>query len=154
MLNCSERFSFTCTDWLPRAVVTWPKAASLKLVSGLSKCGVLDRLNDSPRNSRLVRSVILNRRNIEKSISNKPGPLRTFRPTFPNVFGRGAENTDVSNHNCPGPTAPNICGDPFTLGRLMFPGAFRLAELMLKSRGNPLSHVQRPFNCQPPNKSF
>jgi hypothetical protein len=28
-LNCSCRFSLTCTDWLPWAVVTWPKAASL-----------------------------------------------------------------------------------------------------------------------------
>src|SRR5262249_26737472 len=98
-LNCSWRFSFTCTDWLPRAVVTWPKAASLKLVSGLSKCGVLVRLNDSARNSALIRSVTRSLPQTEKSISHNLGPCKMLRPASPNALGVGAEHAAVLKYS-------------------------------------------------------
>src|SRR5262249_25331860 len=95
-LNWICRFSFTSTDCVPRAVVTWPKVADPNALRGRSKCGVFDRLKDSPRSSKYTRSVIRKRRKIEASISNRRGPCSTFRPTLPSVLGAGAENTDVS----------------------------------------------------------
>ena len=61
-----------------------------------------------------------------------------------------AEKAEVSKYNWPGPILPNTFTGPLTLGRFPLPGAFKLVELVVMSRGNPLSQVHRPLSCQPP----
>src|SRR5215469_10538386 len=122
--------------------------------SGRSNHGVLLRLNAEASNSRFTRSVIRNLRTREKSILNRWGPARIFRPTLPNVRGAGLANDDVENQYCPGPVCPRICTGAIRLGRFVRPLAFRLVALVTISRGSPLSHVQRPVSCQPPATIF
>ncbi len=55
--------------------VIFPKFASWRLLSGKPNCGVLNKLNDSPRNSNLHRSVNAKSLKMEKSNVFVGGPL-------------------------------------------------------------------------------
>src|SRR2546425_11658018 len=56
---------------------------SLTLWSGMSKCGVLVKLNDSARNWSFKRSLIENSRNKPKSQLPMPGPRNALKPVVP-----------------------------------------------------------------------
>jgi len=62
----------------------------------------------------------------------------------------GELNTEVSNHNAFGPTAPSTAGSPVWFGRCVLPGAFRLALDIVMPIGDPDCAEKIPLNCQPP----
>src|SRR6185437_2165075 len=129
----------------------YPKFASPSVTSGLLNCGELVRLNDSPRSSRLKRSVIGIVLNTEKSSSKRPGPLIRFRPTLPNVRASGAAKLDCENHGSPSPTPCNIWRGATRFGVWPLLGACRPDPLYVKFRGEPVCTVKMPPTRQPPN---
>src|SRR6185437_11283506 len=86
---------------LPTVEVTYPKVELVRLPLGLSNSGVFVRLNVSPRNSRLTRSLILKFLNSERFNANRPGPLRMFRPVLPKTTPVGCAKLEVENHGLP-----------------------------------------------------
>src|SRR3954471_20856461 len=72
--------------------VIFPKLELLALPFGFAKCGVLLRLNDSPRNCKFTLSVTLKVRNRLKSVFTTPGPRMVLRPIVPNRTPVGRAN--------------------------------------------------------------
>src|SRR5437870_13882751 len=94
--------------------VICPKFASPKVFPGLSKCGVLEKLNDSIRNRTCQRSVMRNSRNSPKSQLARPGPRRKLYPVFPKRPCAGGAKAVGSNNGLPRPIDHGFATDGFT----------------------------------------
>ena len=71
----------------PASEVIWPADPWLKSALGAEKIGVLNRLNASQRNWRLVFSLRTKSFISEKSKTLTCGPRKLFRPESPNCPG-------------------------------------------------------------------
>lgn len=109
-------------------------------------------LKNSARNCSPIRSEIWVFLNTEKSSSAIPGPLNTALPEFPKVPTVGNMYAFGLNHWFGDPmiTGPVKAGFIEGLsGLLPSPFPERL-DPSWGVKGNPLSKVTMPFNCQPP----
>src|SRR5438094_5217433 len=76
-------------NWICRAFsaeLILPKLDVPRIRPGRSKLGWLVRLNKSERNTRPLRSFRRKCRCTLKSQSERPGPVMTFRPSFPGIL--------------------------------------------------------------------
>src|SRR5215472_16976020 len=74
-----------------------PSVAVSIVCPGIVKRGWLKRSKDSARNCTLLDSVIRKFLKSERSKLNSPGPISTFLPELPKLYGDGSTNAEVSN---------------------------------------------------------
>lgn len=147
------RLATEVTSVKPARFLTVPSGVRTRFETfppGLAKWGVLVKLNASPRNSSLKRSVSENVRNRPKSQFTTPGPRSELNPAVPRRASLTGVKASGSKYDWPLPTPPRI----FTSGliwsaRWLLPGISSEVPEALTENGVPLMKLARLVIRQP-----
>src|ERR1700730_11509106 len=135
-----------------------PKLAAPKIRTGRLKFGWFRVLKASTRNSNIWLSRKLHFFCNDRSTFAKPGPITTFRPEFPKLYGAGSAKALVSKHSA-GDLGP-VLGFATKDGRStlipMIKSIFAtsFAEDRFTVNGAPLCTITIPLPVQSPSSRW